>query len=265
MKRYLLIFMCLVSGALVMPAGAVVTGVVKKAAPVATTQKNVGADAAASLLPTVMNLVGGIQQLNAQTKALSAECVPTAKEITFVDNMMKEWAKTGAAAPSDMARLLGRRACSTNETYASSVIALAGTDVGDICFDVMTSTNVGEIWVGYPKVGKVDYCSDGTLSCKNKQTKSDIYDIFSLIDFGAADYLPAEATQAAALMDKIEKCSTAKLTAKQRALKADFLKSTMAGLGQETDTSSVMEMVGGLTGGGGLSTLGTGLLQMLDK
>ena len=72
-----------------MPAMAIT---ITKAASV-TPQETSSSSAGSSLIPTVLKLVSGVQQLNAQQKALTAECVPSAQEITFVDNTMKEWAK----------------------------------------------------------------------------------------------------------------------------------------------------------------------------
>ena len=69
---------------------------IKKAAPVVkqeTSAQNIGAN----LLPTVMGLVSGIQALNQQQKTLTAECIPSSQEINFVNNTIKEWAKTGAS------------------------------------------------------------------------------------------------------------------------------------------------------------------------
>ncbi len=255
------IFPCLV----VVSAGAVT---IKKAAPVATQAETSSMSTASSLLPTVLSLVSGVQQLNKQQKELNAECMPSSAEIAFVDNTMKEWAKTGNSTADDMKKALKRERCSkANGGYAISVQASAGTDA-DICFDYFAGDgNAGMVWENFPKVGKATYCTDGSLSCaeKNKKTVSDIYEIFNLIDFSEADYTPAEATMAAKLIAKIENCSYAKLSAKKKAVWGKFLTDTIGNVGQSTNTATIMESVGGITGGGGLSSLGAIATQFLDR
>ncbi len=94
MKKTILFFAGLMCCAPMMSAHAAVA--VKKAAPVAT-QESAGTAGAASLIPTVLGLVSGVQALNAQQQALTAECIPTTAELNFVNTTMQEWAKTGAA------------------------------------------------------------------------------------------------------------------------------------------------------------------------
>ena len=103
---------------------------VKKAAPVAT-QEAAGTAGVASLVPTVMNLVQGVQALNVKTKELTADCIPSSAEITFVDNTMKEWAKTGAMSAKEIENALRRRPCPGGTGYAANVELNAGTDIED--------------------------------------------------------------------------------------------------------------------------------------
>ncbi len=240
---------------------------IKKAAPVAT-QSTSMVDNTSSLVGTVLGLVGGIQQLNAQQKALTAECIPSAQEITFVDNTIKEWAKTGATTADEIEKTLRRSRCNVPSGYEAAVQVAAGTDGAKICYNYWSGDgNTGMVWENFPKVGKATYCTDGSLSCsdKNKKTVSDIYDIFNLVDFSEADYTPSEATMAAKLIAKIEKCSHAKLSAKKKAMWGEFLVDTIGNVGQKTNTGAIMESVGGLTGGGGLSSLGAIATQFMDK
>ena len=72
---------------------------IKKAAPVATKQED-KLQSATSLLPTVIGLVGGVQALNKQQQQLSADCAPTSSEIQLVNDLVKEWAKTGTTTAS---------------------------------------------------------------------------------------------------------------------------------------------------------------------
>ena len=235
-----------------------------------TSAQNVGAN----LLPTVMGLVSGIQALNQQQKTLTAECIPSSQEITFVINMFKEWAKTGAAQARDIESKLGMKKCdSATGGYEASVRLAADIEDDElICYDFYSET--GTVWYGFPKAVSTYYCTDGSVSgCSDKYRKqvSNIYDVFNLIDFVDADYTADEAKMAATLIAKIENCSYAKLSARKKALWGDFLTTTVGGLGQKTNTASVMETVSGMAGslgGGGLQSLsgiGSIATQFLNK
>ena len=266
MNKKLLIFMCMISCA-VSSAPAAVT--IKKAAPVATQAASVQ-DTGASLVPTVLGLVRGVQQLNAKQRELTQECIPTSQEITFVNNTMKEWAKVGEMTAEDAQKRLNRRPCSiARGGYAQAVRIAAGTDAADICYDYFSGDgNADMVWEGFPMASTATYCSDGSLSCKNPVDVSDIYEIFNLIDFSAADYTKTEATMAAKLLSRMENCSYAKLSAKKRAMWGDFLISTVGNMGQSTNTDAIMQSVSGVTSGGGiggLSSLGAIVQQFSNK
>ena len=244
---------------------------VKKAAPVAA-QSNGGTAGAASLVPSVLSLVSGVQQLNAKQKELTAECVPSATEVSFVDGVIKEWAKTGAMTAADVERALGRRACTGGRRYATDIQLAAGTDMNDICFDNYNSdSDKGMVWYNFPKVGKATYCADGSPTCsaKNQKNVSDMYEIFNLVDFTTADYTKKEAETAAKIISKIETCSNAKLNAKKRAMWGEFIVNTVSTVGKPTSTDTIMQSVSGVvsSGGGlgGLSSLGSIATQFLDK
>lgn len=267
MKKILTLFIAAVATNI----GAADAVSIKKAAPVAT-QSASGAETAGSLVPAVLNLVSGIQQINAQQQALTAECIPTSQEITFVNDTMKEWAKTGASSAEDMRKALNRTPCaSSNGGYQLSVEIAAGTDDGLICYETFSGTgNDNMVWAGFPRVSKATYCSDGSLSCSEsaKKTASDIYEIFNLIDFTEQDYTASEATMAAKLLNKIEKCSPAKLSARKRVAWGDFLMQTVSGVGQKTNTGDIMQAVGALGSGGTsgmLQSLGAMATQFVDR
>lgn len=255
--RFFASCLCLVA----MPAVAAVS--IKKAAPVATQQSS-KLDGAGGLVGTALNLVAGVKGLNAKVNALTAECQPTSAEITFVNDSVKEWAKTGAASAEDVQRILRRKPCAVSSGvggYQAQVrIAMALGDGTEICYDSFRGAgNDGMVWHDFPRVGTATYCDDGTDSCgKNQKTVSDIYEIFNLVDFTAADYTKQEATMAGKLIAKIEKCSTAKLSQTKRALWGEFLTDSIGAMGQKTDTASIMDAVTGVvgSGAGGLSTLG---------
>ncbi|MDE6478453.1 MAG: hypothetical protein K2L94_04385, partial [Alphaproteobacteria bacterium] len=240
MKKTILFLTGILSCAPMMGAHAAVA--VKKAAPVAT-QESAGTAGAASLIPTVLNLVSGVQALNAQQKALTAECIPTTAEINFVNTTMQEWAKTGAATAADVQRSLRRKRCqSATGGYQAAVRIAAATDGADICFDWF-GDNPEMVWYQFPKASKATYCPDGSIdtTCSDMKTVSDIYEIFNLIDFSAEDYTATEATMAAKLLNKIESCSSAKLSAKKKAMWGEFLIDTVGNLGQSTNTGAIMQ------------------------
>ncbi len=269
MNKKLLIFSVLLSFCAAAPATAAVS--VKKAAPVATQQQS-AASTAASFLPTVLGLVSSIQQLNAQQKALTAECIPTSQELTFVNNIVKEWAKTGAMSADDAQKKMGLKRCrAATGGYAASVQVAAGTDDAEsVCYDFFGSDSDKQmVWYLFPVASTAKYCSDGTDSCaeKNKETVSNIYDVFNLVGFTTEDYTKSEATMAAKLISKTENCSHAKLSARKRQVWGDFLVQTMGSVGQSTNTGAIMESVQSVSGQGlgGLSSLGSIAAQFMDK
>lgn len=267
MKKILAVFV----GAIVCMVGGAHAVTITKA-PTVAPQESSGTDGAASLVPTVLSLISSVQQLSAKQKELTNECIPSSQEITFVDNIVKAWAKTGAMTADEVGKRLRREKCRTaNGGYRNAVQIAAGTEMDNICYDYFAGDgNDGMVWAGFPKVGVATYCSDGTLSCSaNKQvTVSDIYDIFNLVDFTTADYTPSEMTMATRLMDKIEKCSYSRLSAKKRQMWGEFLTDTINNLGEPTNTSTIMQSVGSLTTGGlsgGLGSIGALATQVLSR
>ena len=267
--RFLASCLCMVA----MPAVAAVS--IKKAAPVATQQAS-KMDSATSLVGTALNLVAGVKDLNTKVKALDTECQPTSAEITFVNDTIKEWAKTGAASADDVAKSLKRKQCPTDSGiggYQQAVeIAVMMGEGTELCFDSFKGDgNKGMVWENFPRVGTATYCDDGTDSCgKNKKTVSDIYEIFNLIDFTESDYTKQEASTAGKLIAKIEKCSSAKLDQTKKVLWGNFLKETVGNIGQKTSTASIMETVSGVVSGGGgamgiLSSIGSFITNTMNK
>ncbi len=257
MKKVLLFFI----GGMVCLAGIPAQAVtINKAAPVAA-QETSTSSTATSLVPTVLNFIGNVQQLSAKQKELTAECIPSTQEINFVNNIVKEWAKTGAMSADKVKTVLGREPCElANGGYKAAVERWALTGMDEkICFDHFEGDgNADMVWRGFPKVGLATYCSDGTpasqCSSKNKVTVSDIYEIFNLVDFSEADYTTSELTMASKLLAKVEQCSNAKLSAKKRAMWGEFLMNTINTLGEPTNTSSILETVSGISNSGGLSS-----------
>ena len=252
----------------------------KKAAPVAQTDASTSTTSVgASMLPTALNLVQGVMQLSQQQKALTAECYPTSSEINFVNNLVKEWANAGGTNPARTSAASGGTtyntgiACGYNDTYEASVRRKAQDKAGTqrVCWETFKATEArGAVWEGYPKAVVTPlYCPDGSVDCnENKKVKSsNMWDLFAIIDFGDADYTKSEASQAAALRQKVDKCSDAKLLAQKKAAVGGFITGTISNLGQPTNTGSVMEMVTGIMGQkgvggvGGLANIATTLLD----
>lgn len=243
---------------------------VNKAAPVATKSSG-GTEGAASLVPTVIGLVSGVIEMNAKQNALTAECIPSNAEMTFVDNTIKEWAKTGQTTATTVQAQLRRQPClAATNGYASEVSVMASPGL-TVCYNHFKGVgNDGMVWEGFPKTGKGTYCKSGAYTCTGSDliTVSDTYDLFNLIDFGPADYTPSEATMAAKLLAKVETCSSSRLNAKKKALWGEFLVTTAGSLGQKTNTGSIMDQVSGIATGGGagaLGSLGSIATQFMNK
>jgi len=237
-----------------------------------TSTTNLGA----SLLPTAATLVGNVIALNQQQKALAAECEPTSREITFVNNLIKEWAIAGATNPLASA-VGGMRKCDAGETYEDTVrnSGMGVTvDASAICYDTFSDADArGAVWAGFPKAAVVEYCSDvGTalsMCGKNKRKKmTNMWTLFDMIDFEEKDYTRTEASQAVALLQKATNCSGNKLAAKRLETFGGFITNTISTMGQPTNTANVMNAVTsmvGQSGIGGIGNLATVASQFLDK
>lgn len=271
MKKIALIFTGILA---IMPDFSYAAVKVNKAAPVAT-QKATGTDSVGSFLPTVLNLVGTVQSITAKTKELSAECIPTASEVSWVNEMMKEWAKTGASTAAEAFNSLHMKPCTNGYTYASTVEMVG--DEGDeiVCADYFPgSGNSSNVWDGFPMASKATYCTDGSFgtscSASKQKTVSNIYNVFNLIDFTpGVDYTKKEGEIAAKLIAKIEQCSDAKLSARKRAMWSEFLLNSINTVGKPTNSGAIMQTVSNVAGSGGglgagLQSLG-GLTQFLNK
>lgn len=240
---------------------------IKKSSNVAK-QESASSATAGSLVPTVLGLVGNVQQLNAQQRALSEKCVPTSQEISFVNDMVKEWAMTGAATSDEAFGKLNVSPCSGFESYATTA-ADANNSTVVVCYDKFSESE--KIWDGYPKVGLATFCSDGASTCNsNKQKKvSNIWEIFSLIDFSAQDYTKSESSLAADLLAKQNDCTPARLNAKKKEALGEFVSNTLSNVGQPTNTGTIMQAVTSAVNSGGglgsLSTLGSFVTPLMDK
>jgi hypothetical protein len=274
MKKLIFVFMGLLCATSSLSYGAVSvkSSGVKKAAPVATKQTD-KLESATSLLPTVIGLVSSAKALSVQQQQLTADCAPTSSEIETVNNLVKEWAKTGNTVASTAVAGLGVP-CSGNEEKNSSghyVWYMKTAEKNDACYESFTS-NADEdmIWKKFPKASSGDVCD--VIDEKNCKKVSNIYDVFARIPFTEEDYTEAEAKKISKLIEKMNKCAPGKLNAARRELYGNFLTQTLGSVGQSTGaagTASVLEAVSGLGGSGDvknmLPSLGQMAGQVLDK
>lgn len=255
---------------------------VKKAAPVATKQEE-KLQSATSLVPTVIGLVGSVQALNKQQQQLSADCVPTSSEIQLVNDLVKEWAKTGATTAS-LARGSNATPCNTNcidgfdQCMGPNKNNESGfdnyindhTDKNDTCIETFSnSTNQNTIWEGFPKAS-MGIRKD--VNGKNGKTISNVYNIFEMIPFGEEDYTKSEAAKIAQFKAKAERCSDTKINAQKAALYGNFVNQTLGNLGSASGaagTSAVLDAVSSMGGSGNiqsmLPSLGSMATQLFDK
>ena len=268
MKRLFVIFMVFACAISSVSYGAVSVkkAGVKKASPVATQQAD-KLESVTSLLPTVVGLVGSVKSLNAQQQQLSADCAPTSSEIETVNELVKEWAKTGSTTAASAVSGLGepcRYSYKDDMEYA---------DQNETCYDVFETTKSDEaidIWIGFPKASLANKCD--AVNNKNCTTISNIYDVFAKIPFDEEDYTKAEVKKITKLREKMERCMPGKLKAAKREFYGNFLTQALGSVGQSTGaagTASVLDAVSSLGGSGDiksmLPSLGQMATQVLDK
>ena len=166
MKKNLAIFIASVMCVTATAAMAAVS--IKKAAPVAT-QEASASSTTASLVPSVLTLVSDVQALNAKQRDLDTECTPSSAEIEFVNNTIKEWAKTGSVTAAEVARKLNQTPCAGGVGYEAEVRYAAGTDMAVQCYDNFASESDKQmVWYGFPKASRATYCPDGSATCSDK-------------------------------------------------------------------------------------------------
>lgn len=246
------------------------TAGVKKAAPVATKQAD-KMEAATSLLPTVIGLVANVKSLSAQQQQLSEDCVPTTSEIETVNNLVKEWAKTGAETSKGAVSGLGEPCSRGDNSSGHYATWMRDADKDEACYEVFGSdADKKTIWQDFPKVSSDKICDE--ITGKNCKRVSNIYDVFAKIPFNEEDYTEAEAKKISKLMDKMNKCAPGKMAAARREMYGNFLTQTLGNVGQTSGaagTASVLEAVSGLGGSGDLKSmlpsLGNMATQALDK
>ncbi|MCL1902351.1 MAG: hypothetical protein FWG18_01840 [Alphaproteobacteria bacterium] len=256
-KLSLFIVNCSLFVALGAPAHAAVT--INKAAPVAAAPKSAeSAVTGSSLIPTALSMITGVMALNQQVQALTTECKPTQTELTWVTNMMKEYAKTGATDAQTMMASIKRERCVGTNFKDSMQAAAMTTGLYGCVATFNSSADAKMIWQDYPRPSMATICKkNGGFGCtaNEEETVSDIYEIYGLIGFGPADLLPVETTIAPVLMEKILKCTESRLAAKQRELWGDFLIQSAGGLGKTGgNLAETLGAVNQIMAGGGATS-----------
>lgn len=251
------------------------SGVQVKKASLVQKQEQTGVESmlSGSLLPGVIGLVGNVAVLAKQQKDLEAECIPTSSDISFVKDLVKEWAKTGVKADSMVSS--GEACDADRESYSDSVSANLPYKQTACFADVFDSKGENEnaVWIGFPIPATATYYPDGCVSdCSpsKKKTVSNVYDIFDKIGFDEEDLTTAEASKYEKFREKVEKCSSAKIKSRKKEAYVGFVQNAISGAGQKTGTANVWDAVGSLSqSGGGLSggvqSLMPAVTQFLDK
>ncbi|MCL2339209.1 MAG: hypothetical protein FWC51_04645 [Proteobacteria bacterium] len=214
-----------------------------------------------SLVPTALSLITGVMALNQQMSTLTGDCIPTAADVAFVSNAMKEFAKTGAIdGPTLAGALRGRAPCDPGNSvsFDNTAQTAAVTSGLQPCYETFNQpSDKNMIWFGYPRPGLTKVCkkNGGAGGCapKDEEVVSDVWDVFALVNFTPDDLLPQEATAFAKLMDKVERCSGAKLSAAKRALWVNFMTQEAGSLGTKTgsDLASTLGTVNQIMASGG--------------
>ena len=271
MKKSIFIFVAVLCATPFLSYGAVSvknTGV-KKAAPVATQQTD-KMETATSLLPTVIGLVSTAKSLGVQQQQLTADCAPTSSEIETVNNLVKEWAKTGVIAASDAESGLGKPCSNNREKNDSGYYAsqMQYADKNFKCFESFTAEKADKdmIWYKFPKASSGNICD--VVDGKNCKNVSNIYDVFAKIPFSDEDYTEAEVKKIAKLKEKMEKCAPGKLNAAKRELYGNFVTQALGNVGQSTGasgTAAVLEQVSSMGGAGNIQSVLPSLGQMAGQ
>lgn len=218
----------------------------------------------ASLLGNALGLVvSGVQLANEQ-KVLAAECEPTSSELTFVNDLMKEWAYAGGRNP-----ISAQERCGSAGDYAKNI-----RNGWDPCYEVYSEKEAhGAVWAGYPKAEKAEYCADyGDLySCSknNKKVATNMWQLLDAIQFDPErDYTKAEASRASSLIEKQKNCSSGKMAQKRAESFKGFVSNAINNTGQNANTPSIMEAVSTVvsqTGLGGINGITSVATKLLDR
>ena len=242
---------------------------VKKAAPVAVKQAD-KLESATSLLPTVMGLVGTVTELKKQQQQLGSDCKPTGSEIEAVNDLVKEWAKTGTVTAKEAVSNLGDP-CSNDENSNNDgyyrLYMETHPDKGSTCYESFTvEADKDTVWYKFPKASSTSICD--VVNTKDCRDVYNIYDVLDKIPFDKEDYTKSEVEKITKLLEKREKCSEGKIKAAKQELYGNFVTQALGSVGQSTGaagTAGVLEAVSALGGSGNLKSMLPSLGQMATQ
>ena len=242
---------------------------INKKSSVSTTKKEsiVSDVTGSSLVPGVVGLVSSVMDINAKQKSMTANCLPSGSEINFINSMIKEYAKSGG---SRNILLAGHNTCSEKESYASSIKLLSSSKIPE-CYEVFNLSDNTNIWNNYPMATTATMCPNGDIVCAGKEIKvTNAYDLFAVISyfFSTEDYTESEAIQVAGLLKKTEECSKDSLDRRKKELWGNFITNTAGNIGKNTNTGSIIQQVGSMSGsgvGGIFNSIAPIATQFMDK
>ena len=230
-------------------------------------------ETATSLLPTVVGLVGGVKNLQNQTKDLTADCTPSSDDIQTVNNLVKEWAKID---DTDAARATyGISVCNdSDKSYGYEDFLRNSADKGQECYELFAASgDSGKIWENFPKASKGQICSETGNKKKNKcETVTNLYTVLDKIPFSEADLTKSEVSKIANLKQKAEHCAPAKVALAKAGLVSNFVMDALGTVGQKSGasgTAGILEAVSSMGGNGNIQSMLPALQQaggsLLDR
>jgi hypothetical protein len=246
---------------------------IKKAgAVVEQQQEKMDAAVGTNLVGMAIGLWSGIQALKKEEQALNAACAPTGAEESYVNKMVKEFAKIGTTTAESMAALVDAPESYEGSCRYESYIMTGGN--GNRCFDTFNDpvSDGGRIWGKYPKASSVrNICpptKKGTCGNNDKKTYSNAYEIYARMGWEEEDLLPDEVSMHAKIMQKAQECDPSVLKKKSKEAVGNMITGTLGTIGQKQNTAGTMEQVSGLmqnmnAGGGTFQTLGTAGIGLL--
>jgi hypothetical protein len=217
-----------------------------------------------NLVGTAIGLFQGFKALSENTKALSDACIISGDELTYINKMVREYAKTGKQTADEMMVALSptKTACGGGNSFIST--ATLGNE-SSVCYKGVADEGIAK---GYPVAEAGRECPPDKPGCnktKDGKNYSNGYKIYEAMGWSDADLLGDELSLHAKLKEKIPRCDEDALKRQQKELTGQFITSTIGGIGQKQNTGQVMDQVGGLMqgmGAGGSPLTGIGQMGM---
>ena len=198
------------------------------------------------LAATALGVVGTVTQLRTQTTALRRECEPTAGDVSFVNQMVQEYARIGRGTAEELIGSLQVHRCLHGHSFESSVAQ--GTQA-DECVDVFTNTgNTGRIWYNYPRAANSRrVCPANNQNCnmdRDGVVFSNVYRIYMALGWQVDELLPNEIANHNRLVDRSQTCDPAAV--RQRTAQATL--GAVMGLAGQAGGPATGQTATGVTG-----------------